>query len=147
VPAIHVEPPRDVFNVIDSGSGALASSLGLPRHYIQGLAAHESGWYDDHNCGLSNPLGLTDGGKNNLAFPSIDDAFSYFKKQYGDQVQGATSPSDFTQRLRGMLNGKPVSGWHRYNTADTDWETRVRNNINSIDARRQTWWNNQNFDR
>ncbi|MEJ0071202.1 MAG: hypothetical protein WDO24_23425 [Pseudomonadota bacterium] len=133
------------FDALDSRLADAAASLGLPRHYVQGLAAFESGYYDDHNRGLSNPLGLTRAGKNNLSFSSPDDAIAYWKQLYGPQVQGATSPEDFARRLLGQLNGKPVPGWNRYNAGD-DWAGNMVGTINSIDRHRQTWDSQRDYE-
>jgi hypothetical protein len=144
-----VTPQRNnrFFNVLDARLGDLADSLALPRNYLRGLAAHESGYYDDHNLGLANPLGLTKAGGPNLAFPSVDDAIAYWRQLYGGQVRGASSPEDFAQRLLGRRDGAKVSGWNQYNDEDKRWPQKVVNTINSIGRRREKWKDEQNFDR
>jgi hypothetical protein len=135
------------FNVLDSRLSDAATNLGVPRHYLQGLAAFESSYYDDPSPSRANPLGLTNAGKEKLSFPSADDAIAYWQKLYGGQVRGATSPEDFAQRLQGMRDGKPVAGWNRYNSDDNAWIPKLVGVINSVDRHRQTWQSQQNFDR
>jgi hypothetical protein len=131
------------FDTLDSSLSNEAASLDLPRDYLQGLAAFETGYYDDHNRKITNPFGLTQAGRNNLSFPSEDAAIAYFMDQYGGQIRGATSPEDFAQRIQGLLDGKPVPGWHRYNSRNKDWIPNLVSTINSVGRHRQTWESQQ----
>ena len=127
------------FDLLDRPLSDLAGSLGIPSSYILGLSAYQIGYYNDHNVGLNDPCRLTAGGGNNLSFDSITSPVSFWNVQYGSQVQGATSPSDFTQRLEGVLDGQPMSGWHTYNTVNSQWGSDVASTINSISRREQNW--------
>jgi hypothetical protein len=127
------------FDQLDGPLSRLAKDLGLPEDYLLGLSAYESAYYNDHNLALNNPLGFTKAGANNIQFKSIHEALAYWKSQYGDQVRGATSAADFAQRLEGVLNGVPVPGWHRYNSANRHWEEQLEATINSIGRRKERW--------
>jgi hypothetical protein len=127
------------FNTLDAKLSRLSDELGLPREYIEGLSAHESKYWGEHGEELNNPFGLTQAGHNNLRYQSVDDAIAYWKKQYGDQVRGATSPEDFVQRLQGKKNGVRQKGWHQYNVKDPAWEAKVLGMITSVKRRRVIW--------
>ena len=127
------------FDTLEQRVADLAKELGVPEDYILGHFAWESGYLNDHNVALNNPIGFTAAGKNNLSFASIDDAIKAYRDQYGQQIRGATSAQDFVERLQGKLNGKPVPGWHRYNSIDVNYEPHVLALIRSI-ARHEAEW-------
>lgn len=127
------------FDQLYSPLSRLAQDLGLPESYLLGLSAYESSYLDDHNRALNNPFGVTRAGGNNIQYKSVDDAISYWKSQYGDQVRGATSAQDFAQRLEGVLNGVPVAGWHKYNSVNPRWESEVTATVQSVGRRKEIW--------
>lgn len=140
---VQKRPSRDKYNRffddLDTPLTKLASDLGLPPDYIQGLAAFESEWFNDHNRDLNNPLGLTHGGGSNLHPQSVAGAIAYWKSLYGDQVEGATSPEDFAARLEGERDGQKVPGWRVYNSVNTEWRTGIAGTIRSIPKWRARW--------
>jgi len=108
---------------------ALAQRLGIDETWLLGLAAHESGWLDEHNRDLNDPFGVTHGGGPNVAYASIADAIAYWEKKYGQVVRGAANPADFAQRLRAA----------HYNILDPHWSEKVINNIGSVSRRLPGW--------
>lgn len=127
------------FNVLDAPLSTMARDLGLNLHYIEGLSAFESGWYDAHNRGLCNPFGLTKAGGNNLHFSSVREAIAYWLTIYADQVKGAKTPLDFAKRLEGVSNGVAVRGWHKYNSVNLVWEQKLVEQIRTVETRRGIW--------
>ena len=111
----------------------------MPEDYLLGHAAHESWYLNDHDFSLNNPLGFTNTGKKNLSFPSIADAISAYRERYGEQIRGATSAKDFVERIQGKLNGKPVPGWHTYNSITKDYESKVLGLLRSIPPHEAEW--------
>lgn len=104
------------FDMLYKPLSDLAKDLGVPEDYILGHAAHESWYLNDHNFALNNPFGFTKAGGRNFSFPSISDAIAAYRRDYGPHISGATSPSDFAERLQGTLNGTRIQGWRKYNT-------------------------------
>ena len=128
------------FDLLDVKLSKMTKDVGVDDwKYIAGLSALESGYLNDHNLSLNNPFGLTKAGGNNIKFSSIDASITYWISQYGGQVKGAVSAIDFVQRCEGVLNGKPVPGWHKYNTVNAAWEKSVIGAINSVEKRRNIW--------
>ena len=112
----------------------------MPEDYILGHAAAESGWLDNHNLPLNNPFGYTKAGGRNLSFKSIADAVAAYRRDYGPQIQGASNPKDFAERLEGLRNGAPVPGWRRYNTRDQQkYEKKIVDLIQSIPRHKAEW--------
>jgi hypothetical protein len=135
--------PRDFkrfFDTVQQPISDLAKELGVPEDYILGHAAAESGWLDNHNFALNNPFGYTRAGGRNLSFSSVADAVAAYRRDYGRQIQDATSPKDFAERLEGELNETPVPGWRRYNTRDQkEYEKKIVGLIQSV-ARHKAQW-------
>ncbi|MDR3516055.1 MAG: hypothetical protein P4M00_09575 [Azospirillaceae bacterium] len=78
-------------------------------------------------------------GRSNIGFHSVDDAIAYWKQHYADQVRGATSARDFANRMQGILKGKRIAEWHRYNSVNPDWIPVLVNIINSMESHKQKW--------
>ena len=108
---------------------ALAQRLGIDETWLFGLAAHESGWLDQHNRDLNDPFGVTHGGGPNVAYNSIAEAVSYWEHRYGPIVRGATSARSFVSRLYA----------DHYNTADPTWSANVFGAIKSIPKHLSAW--------
>jgi|HubBroStandDraft_3_1064219.scaffolds.fasta_scaffold00489_4 RHS repeat-associated protein len=88
----------------------LADELDIDPDFLLALAAKESQWNDhengnpgdppQHAVELNNPFGVTHAGGNNLGFPGLDDAFAFWKKNYGERVRGAKNIKDFADDLK-----------------------------------------------
>jgi RHS repeat-associated protein len=89
----------------------LAQQLDVDPLLLLALAAVESGWNDQsnghpgnrprHAVELNNPFGVTHAGGNDIHFSSLDAAFSFWAKTYGDFVRGADDgPEVFLDRLQ-----------------------------------------------
>ncbi len=102
---------------------AMAKRLEIPVEWLLGLAAHESGWLDEHNWPLRNPFGLTAGGHNNFCFNTFRSVIDYWEKLYGQRVKGAKTVDEF---LDALGKTKP-----EYNSKDPKWRGEVKKSINS----------------
>jgi hypothetical protein len=121
--------PNKFFDTLYGPVHALAQRLGIDETWLFGLAAHESGWLDQHNRDLNDPFGVTHGGGPNVAYSSIDDAVAYWEHRYGPIVRGATSARNFVSRLHA----------DHYNTADPTWSANVSGAIESIQKHLSAW--------
>ena len=117
------------FDTLYSPVHALAQRLGIDETWLFGLAAYESGWLDPHNRDLNDPFGVTHHGGPNVGYASIADAVAYWETRYSAVVRGATSPTDFAQRLQ-------TAG---YNKLDANWAKNVVGAIRSVPARLGNW--------
>jgi hypothetical protein len=102
---------------------AMAKRLEIPVEWLLGLAAHESGWLNEHNWPLRNPFGLTNGGKANLCFNTFRSVIDYWEKLFGPRVKGAKSLDAFLDVLG--------TGENKYNSADPGWRDAVTKSIKS----------------
>lgn len=127
------------FNELHDPLTEAAQRLGIPPAWLMGLSSYESGWLDDHNTRLNNPLGLAKGGADNLTFRSRDEAIRYWESLYGTQVRGAQNPADFVGRLLGERDGQAVPGWRRYNSETPAWRGKVLEQIETIQRRLPLW--------
>jgi len=88
----------------------LAEQLNVDPLLLLALAAVESGWNDQsnghpgnrpqHAVELNNPFGVTHAGGNNIHFSSLDAAFTFWAKTYGNAVGGADNVTDFLAGLK-----------------------------------------------
>ena len=113
----------------------MAKRLEIPVEWLLGLAAHESGWLNEHNWPLRNPFGLTNAGGPNLCFNTFRSVIDYWEKLFGPRVKGAASLDDFLNRL-GTGEGK-------YNSVDTSWRDQVKKSINSQSRFIDAWRNSK----
>jgi len=102
---------------------AMAKRLGIKVEWLLGLAAHESGWLNEHNWHLRNPFGLTKSGGPNLCYNTFLSVVDYWEKLFGPRVKGAQSLDAFLDAL-----GK---GENKYNSADPGWRNAVKEVIKS----------------
>jgi hypothetical protein len=111
--------PKDYqrfFDILVEPFNKLAKDLGIVDVvFLLAHAAKESGWLDEENNWLHNPLGLTAGGKDNLGFDSIQQAVDYWRCLYGDKVRNAKSLKDYVTALKGYNTADPKyydeKGW------------------------------------
>jgi len=108
---------------------AMAKRLDIPVEWILGLASWESGWLNEHNWPLRNPLGLTAGGHNNLCFNTFLSAVDYWEKHVGPAVKGAKSVDDFLDKLHQF----------GYNSVDSGWRNGVKSCIKYQDSQIVRW--------
>jgi hypothetical protein len=121
--------PDQFFDTLYSPVHALAQRLGIDETWLFGLAAYESGWLYPHNRDLNDPFGVTRHGGPNVGYASIADAVAYWETRYSAVVRGATSPTDFAQRL-----------WRAgYNVETKSWRTGVVDTIASVTRRLPNW--------
>jgi hypothetical protein len=102
--------PDQFFDTVYDKFHALADRLKIDDTWLLGLAAHESGYLDQHNRELNDPFGATHRGRSNVQYDSIDAAIAYWERRFGPVVQGATSAEDFVQRLYANKYN-PNPGW------------------------------------
>jgi hypothetical protein len=121
--------PDRFFDTVYDEFRALAERLGIDETWLLGLAAHESGYLDEHNRELNDPFGVTHRGRSNVQYESIKSAVAYWERRFGSVVQGATSTEDFVNRL--FLTN--------YNTADPKWSAKVLGVIRSIARHLSAW--------
>jgi hypothetical protein len=105
---------------------AMAKRLDIPVEWLLGLAAHESGWLNEHNWPLRNPFGLTNAGGPNLRFNTFRSVIDYWERRVGPAVKGAKSIDEFLNAL----------GAFGYNAADPDWRAKVKD---AIDSQYKPW--------
>jgi len=105
---------------------AMAKRLNIPVEWLLGLAAHESGWLNEHNWPLRNPLGVTNAGGLNLCFNTFQGAIDYWERHIGPAVKGAKSVDDFLDRLHQF----------GYNSEDSGWRQLVKD---AIDSQYKPW--------
>jgi hypothetical protein len=104
----------------------MAKRLNIPVEWLLGLAAHESGWLNEHNWPLRNPLGVTNAGGLNLCFNTFQGAIDYWERHIGPAVKGAKSVDDFLDRLHQF----------GYNSEDSGWRQLVKD---AIDSQYKPW--------
>ena len=110
---------------------AMAKRLDIKVEWLLGLAAHESGWLNEHNWPMRNPFGLTDAGGPNLHFNTFRSVIDYWEKLFGPRVKGAKTVDEFLDTL-----GK---GKNAYNSKSKDWRKLVKDSINSQAHFIATW--------
>jgi hypothetical protein len=106
----------------------MAQRLGIDETWPLGLAAHESGWLDQHNREFNDPFGVTHGGGPNVRYGAIANAVEYWERRYGPVVRGATSAQDFAKRL--YSDG--------YNT-HSEWPALISRAIRSVPSHLSAW--------
>lgn len=101
---------------------AMAKELQTDPDFIMALSSMESGWLDPHNQSLHNLFGVTNAGKNNLAFASYQKAADYWLEHFGPFVKGARTMDDFAAGLKKA----------KYNTANPDYYTHLKNQLKTV---------------
>ncbi len=99
----------------------MAKRLEIPVEWLLGLAAHESGWLNEHNWPLRNPFGLTNAGGPNLCFNTFRSVIDYWERKIGPAVKSAKSVDAFFDALHQF----------GYNSNSESWREDVKKNINS----------------